>query len=71
VHTDRLSMKICEVIEETGSGVVLAFTAAQSQQIFGRRDILTLGIDVNRNAWIEEEDINTARTKRCTQIGCQ
>jgi tRNA A58 N-methylase Trm61 len=46
-------MKICEVIEETavvvevgtGSGVVLAFTAAQSQQIFGRRDILTLGID--------------------------
>ncbi|CAG7934759.1 unnamed protein product [Penicillium nalgiovense] len=36
----------------TGSGVVLAFTAAQSQQIFGRRDILTLGTDVNRNACI-------------------
>lgn len=36
----------------TGSGVVLAFAAAQSQQIFGRRDILTLGTDVNRNACI-------------------
>ncbi|KAJ5129662.1 uncharacterized protein N7515_005701 [Penicillium bovifimosum] len=36
----------------TGSGVVLAFASAQSQQIFGRRDILTLGTDVNRNACI-------------------
>lgn len=36
----------------TGSGVVLAFAAAQSQQIFGRQDILTLGTDVNRNACI-------------------
>lgn len=36
----------------TGSGVVLAFAAAQSQHIFGRQDILTLGIDVNRNACI-------------------
>lgn len=34
----------------TGSGVVLAFVAAQSQEIFGRRDILTLGTDVNRHA---------------------
>lgn len=34
----------------TGSGVVLGFVAANSQQIFGRRDILTLGTDVNRNA---------------------
>lgn len=34
----------------TGSGVVLGFVAANSQQIFGRRDILALGTDVNRNA---------------------
>ena len=34
----------------TGSGVVLGFVAGNSQQIFGRRDILILGTDVNRNA---------------------
>ncbi|KAE8348526.1 methyltransferase domain-containing protein [Aspergillus coremiiformis] len=34
----------------TGSGVVLGFVAANSLEIFGRRDILPLGIDVNRNA---------------------
>ncbi|PLB37289.1 S-adenosylmethionine-dependent methyltransferase [Aspergillus candidus] len=34
----------------TGSGVVLGFVAANSEQIFGRRDILALGTDVNRNA---------------------
>ena len=34
----------------TGSGVVLGFVAGNSQQIFGRRDILALGTDVNRNA---------------------
>jgi release factor glutamine methyltransferase len=31
----------------TGSGVVLAFATAQSESIFGRRDILTLGTDIN------------------------
>lgn len=36
----------------TGSGVVLAFAAANSQLIFGRRDILALGTDVNRNACV-------------------
>ncbi|KAF7713821.1 Uncharacterized protein PECH_004458 [Penicillium ucsense] len=45
----------------TGSGVVLAFTAAQSQHIFGRRDVLTLGIDVNRNACLAtRETVSTA-----------
>lgn len=45
----------------TGSGVVLAFAAAQSQHIFGRQDILTLGIDVNRNACIAtRETVSTA-----------
>ncbi|QSS61391.1 methyltransferase [Histoplasma capsulatum] len=34
----------------TGSGVVLAFVAANADIIFGRRDILTLGTDVNSNA---------------------
>jgi len=34
----------------TGSGVVLGFVAANSQHIFGRRDVLALGTDVNRNA---------------------
>lgn len=34
----------------TGSGVVLAFVAAQAQAIFGRSDIFTLGTDVNRSA---------------------
>ncbi|EER39257.1 methyltransferase [Histoplasma capsulatum H143] len=33
-----------------GSGVVLAFVAANADVIFGRRDILTLGTDVNSNA---------------------
>lgn len=34
----------------TGSGVVLAFAAAQSKHIFGRADVLTLGCDINQFA---------------------
>ncbi|CAI6338539.1 unnamed protein product [Periconia digitata] len=30
-----------------GSGVVLAFTAANAKSIFGRQDVLTLGTDIN------------------------
>ncbi|KAJ5081597.1 hypothetical protein NUU61_009861 [Penicillium alfredii] len=44
----------------TGSGVVLAFAAAQSQEIFGRRDVLTLGTDVNRNACTATRETVTA-----------
>lgn len=45
----------------TGSGVVLAFIAAQSQTIFGRRDVLTLGTDVNRSACLAtQETVSTA-----------
>ncbi|KAH7138155.1 methyltransferase domain-containing protein [Dendryphion nanum] len=33
-----------------GSGVVLAFVAANAQSIFGRRDVLTFGTDINRFA---------------------
>lgn len=49
----------------TGSGVVLAFVAAQSQEIFGRRDILTLGTDVNRHACLAtQETVSTALKAR-------
>lgn len=40
----------------TGSGVVLGFVAANSQLIFGRRDILALGTDVNRNACLASRE---------------
>lgn len=43
----------------TGSGVVLAFVAANSQCIFGRRDILALGTDVNRNACLATRETVT------------
>jgi release factor glutamine methyltransferase len=33
-----------------GSGVVLAFVAANASTIFGRNDVLTLGTDINRFA---------------------
>lgn len=33
-----------------GSGVVLAFVAANARSIFGRQDVLTLGTDINRFA---------------------
>ena len=34
----------------TGSGVVLAFVTANAEAIFGRRDVLALGTDVNKFA---------------------
>ncbi|RDW67736.1 hypothetical protein BP6252_09132 [Coleophoma cylindrospora] len=34
----------------TGSGVVLSFVHAHAELIFGRSDILTAGVDVNRHA---------------------
>lgn len=58
-HSDNSVPLVVEA--GTGSGVVLAFVAAQSQEIFGRRDILTLGTDVNRNACIAtQETVSTA-----------
>ncbi|GLI76452.1 S-adenosylmethionine-dependent methyltransferase [Penicillium ochrochloron] len=51
----------------TGSGVVLAFAAAQSEHIFGRQDILTLGIDVNRNACIATRETVSAAIKTVQQ----
>jgi release factor glutamine methyltransferase len=47
-ETDQSPLLIIEV--GTGSGVVLAFATANSDEIFGRPDVLTLGTDINRNA---------------------
>ncbi|KAJ5168727.1 uncharacterized protein N7482_004321 [Penicillium canariense] len=60
--SDSSSNSVPLIVEAgTGSGVVLAFAAAHSEQIFGRKDILTLGIDVNRNACIATtETVSTA-----------
>lgn len=48
----RPSTVPCPLILEvgTGSGVILAFITAQSEIIFGRTDVLTLGTDINRFA---------------------
>lgn len=43
-----LTPLVCEV--GTGSGIVLAFAAANTQAIFGRTDVLTLGIDLSWGA---------------------
>ncbi len=42
----------CPVIAEigTGSGVVIAFLAAHARVVFGREDLLLLGVDINLNA---------------------
>ena len=57
-HTSPLVVEV-----GTGSGVVLGFAAAQSEKIFGRRDILTLGTDVNRNACLATRETVTNAIK--------
>jgi release factor glutamine methyltransferase len=57
-HTSPLVVEV-----GTGSGVVLGFAAAQSEKIFGRRDILTLGTDVNRNACLATRETTTNAIK--------
>jgi release factor glutamine methyltransferase len=47
-ETDQSPLFIVEA--GTGSGVVLAFAAANPEEIFGRPDVLTLGTDVNLDA---------------------
>ena len=51
-QTDDDSNQTLPVMLEvgTGSGVVLAFVCAQTQQIFGRSDVLAVGTDINRFA---------------------
>jgi release factor glutamine methyltransferase len=49
----------------TGSGVVLAFVTAHAKLIFGRRDILTLGTDVNSFASVAAaKTVETARREQ-------
>ncbi|KIW02761.1 uncharacterized protein PV09_05826 [Verruconis gallopava] len=52
--SNRFACKTCSsplVLEiGTGSGVVLAFVTSWASKIFGRRDVVTLGTDVNRFA---------------------
>jgi release factor glutamine methyltransferase len=53
----------------TGSGVVLAFVTAHAKLIFGRRDILTLGTDVNSFACIASA--KTVENARREQLDTQ
>ncbi|KAI5291478.1 S-adenosylmethionine-dependent methyltransferase [Ascosphaera aggregata] len=49
-HRERANAPPLVVEVGTGSGVVLAFAAANAQHIFGRNDILALGVDINLDA---------------------
>ncbi|KAL8679920.1 MAG: hypothetical protein Q9186_003834 [Xanthomendoza sp. 1 TL-2023] len=49
-NNDKLSPPPLVVEVGTGSGIVLAFLTAQAHSLFGRSDILTLGVDINKHA---------------------
>ncbi|KAL8820011.1 MAG: hypothetical protein Q9223_001682 [Gallowayella weberi] len=49
-NNDTLSPSPLVVEVGTGSGVVLAFLTAHAHSLFGRSDILTLGVDINQDA---------------------
>ncbi|OKL55672.1 hypothetical protein UA08_09026 [Talaromyces atroroseus] len=52
----------------SGSGVVIAFAAANAQHIFGRDDILALAIDVNRDACrATRQTVQTAITEKLAE----
>lgn len=52
----------------TGSGVVLSFVHAHAELIFGRSDILTAGVDVNRHACkATEETVSVAEKEQREQ----
>jgi release factor glutamine methyltransferase len=51
----------------TGSGVVLSFVHANAEIIFGRADVLTGGVDVNRYAC--EATIQTVKVAETEQVG--
>lgn len=46
----------------TGSGVVLAFVTANAKHIFGRSDILSIGVDINSHA--------TQATQKTVALAC-
>lgn len=52
----------------TGSGVVLAFVNAHAEIIFGRSDILTIGIDVNSHACEATEETVRIASKSQAQL---
>ena len=52
----------------TGSGVVLAFVTANAEAIFGRTDLLNLGIDINRTA-CEATNQTVVRACKDTHVG--
>lgn len=52
----------------TGSGVIISFLNTHAGAIFGRHDIITLGVDVNRHACkASEETVNIAQEEQTTQ----
>jgi release factor glutamine methyltransferase len=52
----------------TGSGVVLSFVNAHSETLFGRSDILTAGVDVNRFACVAtQRTVSVAEQDHATQ----
>ena len=53
----------------TGSGVVLAFVTAQANEIFGRSDVQTLGVDVNRFACLATRQTVELAVQESKQAG--
>ncbi|KIN04742.1 hypothetical protein OIDMADRAFT_142576 [Oidiodendron maius Zn] len=62
--TGVLSPLVVEI--GTGSGVVLSFVDAHAETIFGREDVLTAGIDVNRFAC--EATVQTVKVAEQEQV---
>jgi release factor glutamine methyltransferase len=66
-RTPEASPVVAEV--GTGSGVILAFVNAHAQTIFGRSDILTVGVDVNVYACkATEETVRIAAQEQSQQL---
>ncbi|PVH88631.1 hypothetical protein DL98DRAFT_202647 [Cadophora sp. DSE1049] len=52
----------------TGSGIVISFINAHAETIFGRTDVITLGVDVNRFACkATEQTIDMAQKEQAVQ----
>ncbi|KAL2199543.1 methyltransferase domain-containing protein [Corynascus similis CBS 632.67] len=52
-----------------GSGVVLAFLTAHAEALFSRRDILTLGVDVNRFACAATSETVAKAVAEAEEVG--
>lgn len=66
-RTPEASPVVAEV--GTGSGVILAFVNAHAQTIFGRSDILTVGVDINVYACkATEETVRIAAQEQSQQL---